>query len=197
MIIRRLARPMLSTIFISGGINAMRDAEGHAQAVKPWLDKTLGQQSANLPDGVPTEPATLVRIDAGVKLGAGVMLALGKCPRLASLALVGSLVPTTLANHAFWEFQDEGQKQAQQIQFLKNVSLTGGLLVVAADSGAKSGGRCAKKAAGKTDKQAQSSNATPLTDRGSKKSRAAAMKAAKGKQAAKDAKKAAKKAGRR
>lgn len=204
MIIRRLARPMLSTIFISGGINAMRDAEGHAQAVKPWLDKTVGQQTANLPDSVPTEPVTLVRLDAGVKIGAGAMLALGKFPRLSSLALIGSLVPTTLANHAYWEFQDEGQKQAQQVQFLKNVSLAGGLLAVASDSGTKSGGRRAKKTADKGadkdadkgGKQAQSRN-TSLSQRGGKKSRVAAEKAAKGKQAAKDAKKAAKKAGKR
>lgn len=156
MIIRRLARPMLATIFIAGGINAMRDTEGHAQAVKPWLDKTVGQQAGNLPEGVPTDPPTLVRIDAGVKIGAGTLLALNKFPRLASTALFGSLVPTTLANHPFWEFEDTGQRQMQMTQFLKNVSLAGGLIIAASDTAGKpSVGWRARRAANKAGKQAQ------------------------------------------
>lgn len=154
MIIRRLARPMLATIFIAGGINAMRDAEGHAQAAKPWLDKTVGQQAGNLPEGVPTDPVTLIQIDAGVKIGAGTLLAMGKFPRLSSMALLGSLVPTTLATHAFWEFEDEGQKQMQMTQFMKNVSLAGGLIIAASDTAGKpSVGWRARKAADKAGKQ--------------------------------------------
>ncbi|MGH3450626.1 MAG: DoxX family membrane protein, partial [Haloechinothrix sp.] len=137
MILRRVARPLLAAIFISGGINALRDAEGHAQAVKPMIDKTVGAHADALPDAVPTDPLTLVRIDATVKIAAGTALALGRLPRLSSLLLLGSLVPTTVAAHRFWEYDDEAEKQQQLIHFLKNTGLAGGLLLAAADTEGK------------------------------------------------------------
>lgn len=154
--LRPMARPMLATIFVLGGINALRDSQGHAQAAKPWLDKTIGKQSDNLPDAVPTEPVTLIRIDAAVKVGGGLALAAGKMPRLASVALLGSLVPTTLAAHSFWEFSDESQRQQQMIQFAKNVSVAGGLVMAATDTkGRPSLGWRARKAAKQASKQVQ------------------------------------------
>lgn len=182
MIIRRLARPMLSTIFIAGGVNALRDSAEHAQAAKPWLDKTVGRQSENIPDSVPTEPETLVRIDAGVKIGAGALLALNKLPRLSSAALLGSLVPTTLANHAFWELEDEGQRQAQMTQFMKNVSLAGGLIIAASDTGGKpSLGWRARKTVDKAGDQIQLTGNVAQQQAGkvSGKTRKAAEKASK------------------
>lgn len=137
MILRRLARPLLATIFISGGINALRDAAGHAEAAKPLLDNTLGKYGDSLPAQVPTDPVTLVRIDAAVKIVAGTALALGKAPRLASLALLGSLVPTTLAAHSFWEEKDKAQRDEQLVHFLKNAGLAGGLMIAAADTHGK------------------------------------------------------------
>ena len=67
-----------------------------------------------------------MRIDAGVKIGAGVLLALDKFPRLASLALAGTLVPTTFAGHPFWEKSDSAEKAADQQQFLKNIASSAG-----------------------------------------------------------------------
>ena len=55
---------------------------------------------------------TLVKIDAGVKIVAGTMLAFGKFPRLASTALAASLIPTTLAGHRFWEEDDPEVRSA-------------------------------------------------------------------------------------
>lgn len=137
MLIRRLARPMLASIFISGGIQALRDTSGHAKAAAPLVQKTVGRAEDSLPEQVPTDPETLVRIDGAVKIGAGVMLALGKCPRFSSLVLAGSLVPTTVAGHAFWEIEDPEQRGAQRIAFLKNLSLVGGLLLSAVDTEGK------------------------------------------------------------
>ncbi|SFA79398.1 Uncharacterized membrane protein YphA, DoxX/SURF4 family [Amycolatopsis marina] len=147
MILRRVARPLLASIFIAGGVNALRQPEGHAQAAKPVLD-TVEAQAGSLPEQVPTDPVTLVKIDGAVKVGAGVALALGKLPRVASLLLLGTLVPSTAAAHRFWEIEDPGEKQQQQIQFLKNCGLAGGLLLAAADTeGRPSVGWRARKAA--------------------------------------------------
>lgn len=137
MLIRRLARPLLAGVFIYGGIGALRDAEGHAKAARPLVDSTVGKVQDSLPEQVPTDAETLVRIDGAVKIGAGAALALGKAPRLASLLLAGSIVPTTLVGHAFWEKEDPQERAAQQTEFLKNLGLLGGLLIAAVDTGGK------------------------------------------------------------
>lgn len=157
MILRRLARPLLASIFIYGGIGALRHAEGHAEVAKPLVDKAVGARQEKLPAAVPVDPVTLVRADATVKIVAGTLLALGKVPRLSALALVGSLVPTTIAGHPFWAAKDDSEKQQELIHFLKNAGLLGGLLIAAADTeGKPSLGWWARRAAGKASRQVQS-----------------------------------------
>lgn len=154
MILRRLARPLLAATFIYGGINALRSPQAHAKAAEPVLDKALGDRAAAIPDSVPTDAETLVKIDAGVKVAAGTALALGKFPRLASLALVGSLVPTTVAGHPFWEAPTPAERDQQLIHFLKNAGLAGGLLIAAADThGKPSLGWRARRAASRAGEQ--------------------------------------------
>ncbi|WP_436501985.1 DoxX family protein [Actinokineospora sp. HUAS TT18] len=133
MILRRLARPLLAAIFISSGIDALKASEAHAEAAKPLLDGLKGK----LPEQIPSDPVTLVRIDGAIKVGAGVLLALGKFPRLSALALAGGLVPTTLATHRFWDEKDPAVRQQQQVQFTKNLGLFGGLLLASADTAGK------------------------------------------------------------
>lgn len=130
MLVRRLARPMLAGIFISGGINALRNPEAHAGVADPTAQKTAHA----LPVSLPQDPKQLVMIDAAVKVGAGSLLALGKFPRLAALALAGSLIPTTLAAHRFWDADDEATKADQQVHFFKNLGLLGGLMLAAVDT---------------------------------------------------------------
>lgn len=137
MLIRRLARPLLAASFIFGGVQVLRDVQGHAKAAAPVVNKVTKKTKEWLPEQVPTDAETLVKIDGLVKIGAGTMLALGKCPRLASMALADSLVATTLAAHAYWEIDDPQERTAQQIHFMKNMSLLGGLLVAAVDTEGK------------------------------------------------------------
>jgi putative oxidoreductase len=72
-----------------------------------------------------------------VQAGAGALLAVGVLPRLSALALAGSLVPTTLAGHAFWTFEDPALRKQQQIQFAKNVAMLAGLLYAVAGDARK------------------------------------------------------------
>jgi hypothetical protein len=76
----------------------------------------------------------LVRANGAVQVGAGVLLATGRLPRLASLALIGSIVPTTYAGHRFWEETDDADRAQQRVHFLKNLGLLGGLVLAAVDS---------------------------------------------------------------
>jgi uncharacterized membrane protein YphA (DoxX/SURF4 family) len=146
---------MLAALFIQGGINALRAPEAHAQAAKPVLD-AMAPAVDKAVEVAPVEQrpddVLLIKLDAGVKIAAGTLLAFGKFPRLASTALAATLVPTTLAGHRFWEETDPQRKQEQQIHFMKNVAMFGGLLISAADTGGKPslgwrGRRAAKLAA--------------------------------------------------
>jgi uncharacterized membrane protein YphA (DoxX/SURF4 family) len=95
---------MLAAIFITGGINQLRSPERHSQAAKPALDD-MAPAVDKIVDSTPVkrpDDTMLVRVDGGVKVVAGSLLALGKFPRLASTALAASLIPTTLAGHRFW-----------------------------------------------------------------------------------------------
>lgn len=159
---------MLASIFIFGGIQALRESEGHAEVAKPLLNKTILAQQDKLPDQVPTDPVTLVRVDAVVKIVAGTAFAFNRFPRLSALALIGSLVPTTAAGHPFWEAKDDSEKTDQLVHFLKNLGLAGGLLIASADTeGKPSLGWRARRAADKAAKAADraTTKATKATDK--------------------------------
>jgi len=74
-----------------------------------------------------------VRGNAAVQVAAGALLALGKAPRLSALALAGSLIPTTLAGHSYWQIEDPATRKMQRIQFHKNLAMIGGLLFAVLD----------------------------------------------------------------
>ena len=80
--------------------------------------------------GIDADTEQLVQFNGLVQIVAGTTLALGVLPRLSALALAGSLVPTTLAGHRFWEEHDEAARAQQTIQFLKNAAMMGGLLMI-------------------------------------------------------------------
>jgi uncharacterized membrane protein YphA (DoxX/SURF4 family) len=149
----KLARPMLAALFVYGGWDSFRNPASKAHLAEP-----IGPSIAE-PLGLPTDPEQLVRINGGVQVVAGTLLAIGKLPRLAATALALSLIPTTWAGHRFWEQTDKQQKRAQTIHFLKNLGLLGGLVYAANDTGGRpsitwAAKRAATKASRKASKKA-------------------------------------------
>lgn len=139
-ITRLLARPMLASIFVAGGINALRNTEGHATKARKVTDRVVpAAQKAAPAVPIPSDPVTLVRLNAVAQVLAGAALATGRAPRVSATVLAASLVPTTLAGHAFWEENDVQARGAQRIQFFKNTSLLGGLLLAAVDTDGRPG----------------------------------------------------------
>lgn len=129
MLVRRLARPLLAGFFVARGIRLLRSpAEGIPAAEKVGVP--LAEKSGFLP----TDAATLVRINAGIQTGAGLLLAIGRFPRLSALALAGSALPTAVARHPFWERKDAEERAAEQAALLSELSIVGGLLIAAADT---------------------------------------------------------------
>jgi uncharacterized membrane protein YphA (DoxX/SURF4 family) len=136
--VRTAARTMLAAIFVTGGLDAVRDPERVAPVAKPVTDRVAPAIEGVHPR-LPTETENLVRMNGAVQVVAGLMLATGRAPRPAALALAGTLVPTTLAGHRFWEYKDPQQRKQQQIHFLKNLGLLGGLIITALDTEGRPG----------------------------------------------------------
>jgi putative oxidoreductase len=120
---------MVASIFILQGYDTLRRPDRVAPAAEPVV-RALAERVPVVP--AKTEQA--VRLNGAVQLVAGSLLAFGRFPRLSALAIAATLVPTTLAGHRFWEDDGEKDQAQQRIHFLKNLSMFGGLLIVAADT---------------------------------------------------------------
>lgn len=156
MLLRRVARPLLAAIFVSGGIDELLNPKQKVAVAGPLIEKSRQV----LPVNRLGDPGTIVQVDSAVKVAAGLMLAFGKAPRLAATALAASLIPTTVAAHPFWEAHAE-ERKVQQAHFFTNVGLLGGLLLATADTHGKPSvaerSRRAKKQAARTAKVARKS----------------------------------------
>ena len=130
---RLIARPMLASIFIVGAANALKNASLPASKAAAVTDKVVPlAKKAGIP--LPEDPETLVKINAGVQIAAGLALATGRAPRLSAAVLAASLIPTTAAGHRFWEESDPTVRTQQRLHFFKNISLLGGLIIASGDT---------------------------------------------------------------
>lgn len=137
---RLVARPLLSSIFFVGAVNALKNAEASAAKARKVTDRVVPLAQKAAPGApIPTDPTTLVRINAAAQIGAAAALATGRAPRLSACVLAASLVPTTLAGHRFWEESEPQARSQQRIQFAKNLSVLGGLLLAGVDTEGRPG----------------------------------------------------------
>jgi putative oxidoreductase len=138
--IRLIARPMLASGFFVGAAHALQNAPTLAPKASVLTEKVVPMAQRAVPQvPIPTDPVTLVRLNAGVQLVAAAALATGRLPRLSSTVLAASLLPTTVAGHAYWREQDPAAKRTQRVNFFKGVSLVGGLLIAGVDTEGKPG----------------------------------------------------------
>ena len=110
---RRAGQALLGAMFVKLGLDA-------ACSPGPRVDKAAALGLSN--------PELAVQANGAAMVAGGTALMLDKVPRLAALGLVASMVPTTVAGHAFWELEG-AERKAQEIQFYKNLGLVGGLLL--------------------------------------------------------------------
>lgn len=113
--IRAGIRLLLSGIFIYGGWGAFSKPGGRPKLVA----------AAGIP-----RPEQAVVLNGGLMTFAGLLLSLGIAPRLAAALLISSLVPTTLVGHPFWKEEPGPEREKQLLQFLKNLGLISGLLMI-------------------------------------------------------------------
>jgi len=109
-------RILLGLIFVLSGLGKI-----------PGFSGTAGYIAAK---GLPL-PELLTALTIAVELSGGLALVFGLYTRWAALALAAFSVLAALVFHDFWAVP-EAQKMAQNINFMKNLSIAGGMLVLAA-----------------------------------------------------------------
>jgi uncharacterized membrane protein YphA (DoxX/SURF4 family) len=125
--LRPAARFLTGSTYVLLGFDALRAPGGRVDLAAPLLAAIR----TKVP--LPADDEVVVRANAAVQVVAGAALALGRAPRLSALVLAGSLIPTTLAGHAYWTIEDPAARKMQQIQFHKNMAMIGGLLLAVLD----------------------------------------------------------------
>ena len=125
--LRPAARILTGSTYALLGFDALRapgarvdQAAAVLAAVRKWVPLPVGDE-------------LVVRGNAAVQVLGGTLLSLGRAPQLSALALAGSLIPTTLAGHAYWTIEDPAARKQQRIQFHKNMAMIGGLLFAVLD----------------------------------------------------------------
>jgi uncharacterized membrane protein YphA (DoxX/SURF4 family) len=136
MLIRRIARPLLSAVFIGQGVETLRNPKATVDAAEPTVAalRTLPEPFGGK---VPSDPETAARINAAVQVGGGLLLATGKLPRIASAALAFTVIPGSLGAHLFWNEDDPERKAQKRRDLLTDLSLLGGLIIASADTAGK------------------------------------------------------------
>ncbi|RKS74568.1 putative membrane protein YphA (DoxX/SURF4 family) [Actinomadura pelletieri DSM 43383] len=114
-VVALIARIALAFIFLGAGFSHLTSAE----AMAPYA------AAKKLP-----QPKLAVQASGAYMLVAALLLVLGIWPDLAALALVPFLLLTAVIFHDFWRQETPEARQLEQIQFSKNLSLTGGALAV-------------------------------------------------------------------
>lgn len=116
-----VGRVFLSAIFIMSG----------TMKVLHWSNTAASMEN----EGMPLTPFFLFMATV-LEIGAGMFILFGFKTTWSALALAAFLIPVTLIFHDFWRF--EGQQMEQQMQhFLKNLTIIGGLLALAAAGGGR------------------------------------------------------------
>jgi putative oxidoreductase len=116
-----LGRILLALIFVESGFHKLMSlsATEHLMAAK----------------GIPLTPAALA-LTICVELGCGLLLMLGYKTRVAALIVFLFLIPVTIIFHVIPHHQALVQQQMQvamqqQINYMKNIAIMGGLLILA------------------------------------------------------------------
>jgi putative oxidoreductase len=109
-----VGRLLLGSLFFISGINKILAFS----YVAGWMASS----------GVPASSLLLV-VTIAIEVLGGLLLMIGYQPRLAAIVLALFLVPVTLVFHAFWS-ADAANYQNQLTQFLKNLAILGGMLLV-------------------------------------------------------------------
>ncbi|HUX69117.1 MAG TPA: DoxX family protein [Cellulomonadaceae bacterium] len=146
MLLRKIARPMLSSWFVLEGVDVVRDPMPHAElasaALAPVLDRIPTTSTlARFRSPSPREWVALTRIHGAATAGAALMLASGRCPRGSALALAALTAPAAAANlpFPFLAEADTASAPERRRRLVTLVSLVGAAVLAGIDTEGRPG----------------------------------------------------------
>lgn len=129
MLLRRIARPLLAAPFVYDGIQAVLHPAEHVDAAR--------EGSTLVTDAVGAEPLSdrqlglLVRAHGAVTAAAGVLLAVGRTPRTAALALAALTAPLAVAHQPFTS--KGAERSLRTAAFVKDLGKVGAAVIAGVD----------------------------------------------------------------
>ncbi|HEY0188277.1 MAG TPA: DoxX family protein [Cellulomonas sp.] len=163
MLLRRIARPLFASWFLSEGLDAVRHPGPHVEAARGALDRFGAVLPAGARDGLERlrDPADrqltrAVRAHGAATALAALLLATGRAPRSAALVLAGLTLPLAVADAperphlhvgpigrgggtAEDAAAERARRRARTQRLVRSLAFTGGALLVAADTEGRPG----------------------------------------------------------
>ena len=129
-----IARFLLSAIFLASGVNKIVHWGVTEQLLMTifgnWQSYLSGYEIAqNFFASMIFFTPTLLFAATLMELSGALLLLLGVKEKMGAALLLLVLIPTTILFHQFW-FVEPSQKELQQVMFLKNLAIIGGLILV-------------------------------------------------------------------
>ena len=125
-----LGRILLAAIFVASGAEKFMDLGATAAAIESKNLPIPQMLATYLPSGW-TMPYVLAVATAALELGGGVLIIIGWQARLFALLLAIFTGIAAYFFHDFWHYPSGAEHTNNMIHFMKNVSMIGGLLMLA------------------------------------------------------------------
>ncbi|TQL01149.1 DoxX family membrane protein [Cellulomonas sp. SLBN-39] len=148
MLLRRVARPLFASWFLTQGLDALRHPAAHARRAREGVAAVADRVPAQARTGVggpvadvlegrltDAQMATAVQAHGAAVVVAAAMLAVGRAPRTAALALAGLTLPLALVDLPVGGRRTltPQARQERTERFVRAVAFTGGALLAGID----------------------------------------------------------------
>lgn len=145
MLLRRVARSLFASWFVTEGLGVVRHPAPHAAdasaALSAWRARLPEAAIDVVPGGLlrreltDRQLTTAVQLHGAALAGAGVLLALGKAPRTAALLLAALTAPLVVVNlpDKRADAGDRVLRQQRRDRLVRALSFAAGAVIVAAD----------------------------------------------------------------
>lgn len=148
MLLRRIARPLFASWFVAEGLDSVRHRSAHAAGARAGLaavrartsriDRLAPVDRALDLELTDRQLALAVQVHGALTVAAAGLLAVGRMPRTAGLALAALTVPVVVANAPSPRIAGEVET-ARRRRFWAALSALGGALLAAADTAGRPG----------------------------------------------------------
>ncbi len=127
---RRFSRPILASVFIVEGIDALIKPKAHVEKVEKVLPPL---EKIGLPPVVREQATVITRASGALSVVAGLGLATGVAPRSSAAVLAALNVPLAIVNNPIWLARGKQERSDTLNGLMVRAALGAGLLMASVD----------------------------------------------------------------